>query len=160
MIQRIQTIFLLVALAINAAIFNFSLATIQYEGVSNDFTMMGLIDRGTGEYLYTNWLIPGLAISTILVALFAIFLFRKRSIQIKITQLALFFQTAFVVSIFYFVDQVSTELAKSQELIADNIEVAFSSGSWLSLFPFVFIFLAIRAISKDEKLIKAADRLR
>jgi hypothetical protein len=160
MIQRIQTVFLLVAIAINAALFNFSLAEIQYEGVFNDFTMMGLLDRGTGEYLYTNWLISGLAISTILVALFAIFLFRKRSVQIKITQLALFFQTAFVTSIFYFVDRLRTELAQSQELVAEKIEIIYSSGSWLSLFPFVFIFLAIRAISKDEKLIKAADRLR
>lgn len=160
MIQRIQTIFLLVAIAINAAIFNFSLATISYNSLPNDFTMMGLIDRSTGEYLYSNWLIPGLVISTILVSLFAIFLYKKRSIQIKIAQLALFFQTAFVASIFYFVDQVGAQLSASEELVADAVKVVYSSGTWLALFPFVFLFLAIRAISKDEKLIKAADRLR
>lgn len=158
MIQRIQTLFLLISIAINAAIFSFSLATINYNGLSNDFTIMGLIDRGTGEYIYSNWLIPGLAISSILVSLLAIFLYKKRSLQIKTAQLALFFQTAFVAVIFYFVDQVGQQLSVSEAL--DAIEITYSSGSWLALFPFIFLFLAIRNIQKDEKLIKAADRLR
>lgn len=158
MIQRIQTLFLLISIAINAAIFSFSLATINYNGLSNDFTIMGLIDRGTGEYIYSNWLIPGLAISSILVSLLAIFLYKKRSLQIKTAQLALFFQTAFVAVIFYFVDQVGQQLSVSKA--SDAIEITYSSGSWLALFPFIFLFLAIRNIQKDEKLIKAADRLR
>lgn len=160
MIQRIQTLFLLISIAINAAIFSFSLATINYNGLSNDFTIMGLIDRGTGEYIYSNWLIPGLAISSILVSLLAIFLYKKRSLQIKTAQLALFFQTAFVAVIFYFVDQVGQLLSTSEALTLDAIEITYSSGCWLALFPFIFLFLAIRNIQKDEKLIKAADRLR
>ncbi|MDB9776109.1 DUF4293 domain-containing protein, partial [Vicingaceae bacterium] len=126
----------------------------------NNFTLLGLIDSNTGTYLYTNWLIAGLAIATVLIGLLAIFLFKKRSLQIKITQLCLFFQTIFVVSIFYFVDQLQVKLMGIEELAADSLDVSYSSGSLLALIPFVFLFLAIRAISKDEKLIKAADRLR
>lgn len=160
MIQRIQTLFILLAIAVNIVIFNFDLAAFTYSGNINNFTLLGLIDSNTGTYLYTNWLIAGLAIVTILIGLLAIFLFKKRSFQIKITQLCLFFQTIFVVSIFYFVDQLQVKLMGSEELAADSLDVSYSSGSLLALIPFVFLFLAIRAISKDEKLIKAADRLR
>ena len=95
MIQRIQTLFILLAIAVNIVIFNFDLAAFTYSGNINNFTLLGLIDSNTGTYLYTNWLIAGLAIATILIGLLAIFLFKKRSLQIKITQLCLFFQTIF-----------------------------------------------------------------
>ena len=89
--------------------------------------------------------------------LLAIFLFKRRNIQIKTAQLALFFQTAFVAAIFFFVDQVSTKLAESANI---DVDVNYESGSWLALFPLIFLFLAIKAIKKDEKMIRAADRLR
>lgn len=157
MIQRIQTIYLLVAIAINAFIYSLTLATFNYESLSNVFSMFGLLDRETGEMLFENWLIPVLSISSILVSLLAIFLFKKRSLQVKTAQLALFFQTAFVASIFYFVDQVSSKLATTANF---EVGVVYETGSWLALFPFIFLFLAIKAIKKDEKLIRAADRIR
>jgi uncharacterized protein DUF4293 len=157
MIQRIQTIYLLVALAINAFVYSLTLATFNYHELSNVFSLFGLIDRETGEMLFENWLIPALSISSILVTLLAIFLFKRRNIQIKTAQLALFFQTAFVAAIFFFVDQVSTKLAESANI---DVDVNYESGSWLALFPLIFLFLAIKAIKKDEKMIRAADRLR
>jgi hypothetical protein len=157
MIQRIQTIYLLVAIAINAFIYSLTLATFNYKGLSNVFSLFGLLDRETGEMLFENSLIPVLSISSILVSLLAVFLFKKRSLQVKTAQLALFFQTAFVASIFYFVDQVSSKLAASANIAVD---VVYESGSWLALFPFIFLFLAIKSIKKDEKLIRAADRIR
>ena len=99
MIQRIQTIYLLVALAINAFVYSLTLATFNYQELSNVFSLFGLIDRETGEMLFENWLIPALSISSILVTLLAIFLFKIRNIQIKTAQLALFFQTALYLTI-------------------------------------------------------------
>jgi len=38
--------------------------------------------------------------------------------------------------------------------------VDYGVGAYLPLIPFVFIFLAIKAIKKDEALVRAADRIR
>ncbi len=157
MIQRIQTLFLLVAIALNAFVFSLNLAVINYQELTNIYDIFGLIDRESGEYIFSTWLTPAMCISSILVSIIAILLFKKRSLQIKMTQLALFFQTGFVVSIFYFVDRAATELIKTPEL---KVELTYDSGSWVALVPLIFIFMAIRGIKKDERLIRSADRLR
>jgi hypothetical protein len=38
--------------------------------------------------------------------------------------------------------------------------INFKAGAYLPLIQIVFVFLAQRAIGKDEELVKSADRLR
>lgn len=157
MIQRIQTLYLLVAIALNAFVFSLNLALFNYQELSNVYDIFGLIDRESGSYIFSTWMTPALSISSILISIVAILLFKKRSLQIKMAQLALFFQTALVASIFYFVDKAASELSKNPDFV---VELNYESGSWVAIVPLIFIFLAIRAIKKDERLIRAADRLR
>lgn len=136
MIQRVQTIWLLLA---SAAIF-LTLKTSFYSGTlftDNSFhSVMGIDNYGV--------MILTVALGT---ALFVnIFLFKHRMLQFRICIFALL---AECLIIFLYFNQIKK----------------FSNGNfslWCALHVFIllFIFLAARGVYKDEKLIKDSNRLR
>ncbi|HEY8690176.1 MAG TPA: DUF4293 family protein [Chitinophagaceae bacterium] len=136
MIQRVQTIWLLLA----AAAVMLSLKTSFYSGTlitDNSFhSIMGIDSYGV--------MILTVALGT---ALFVnIFLFKHRMLQFRICIFALL---AECLIIFLYFRQIKN----------------YSNGNFslwcaLHLFILLFIFLAARGIYKDEKLIKDSNRLR
>jgi len=136
MIQRVQTIWLLLA----AAAVMLSLKTSFYSGTlitDNSFhSIMGIDSYGV--------MILTVALGT---ALFVnIFLFKHRMLQFRICIFALL---AECLIIFLYFRQIKN----------------YSNGNFslwcaLHLFILLFIFLAARGIYKDEKLIKDSKRLR
>ena len=82
-------------------------------------------------------------------------MFKRRQVQVKLSQLLLLVQVGFLVAIFFTVDGTVTSLPQ-----LENPVVHYSVGAYLALIPLVFIFLAIKAIKKDEALVRAADRIR
>ena len=136
MIQRVQTIWLLLA---SAAVM-LSLKTSFYSGTlitDNSFhSIMGIDSYGV--------MILTVALGT---ALFVnIFLFKNRMLQFRICIFALL---AECLIIFLYFSQIKN----------------YSNGNFslwcaLHLFILLFIFLAARGIYKDEKLIKDSNRLR
>ena len=75
--------------------------------------------------------------------IFSIFQFRNRNRQIIINQISkLFLSFAFIIIIF------------------QRGELNFTIGLFLFIIPYLLIILANYLIRKDEKLVKAADRIR
>ncbi len=136
MIQRIQSLWLLLAAACAFAGFKFPF----YSGTNA---------KGLAPYELNateNFL---LMLSTIVVgglALVTIFLFKKRTLQLRFSVLGILME-ALLIFLYY-------------------REVATFSGGTLSLTSILHsiivlaFFLAARAINKDEKLVKDSDRLR
>lgn len=138
MIQRIQSVWLLLAAVFTAITFRFPF----YNG---DW----LMDNVQAPVDLNAQTTPWLTIVTILtgaLAFAAIFLFGNRSFQLKLTYAGLFFSIGLLV--LYFLELKN-----------------FSSGSialWC-IFEFAitaFYILAIRGILSDKKLLKSLDRLR
>src|SRR5690606_16175159 len=100
----------------NAFVFSFPLANFNYKGISNTYSIFGLLDRESGEMIFTSWITPSLAISSMLLCLVAILLFKRRGGQVKMAQLALVFQTAFVAAIFFFIDKTAVELGRGVDM--------------------------------------------
>ncbi len=157
MIQRIQTIWLLLASVLMFALFLFPY--LQFAGadglgqalkVSGTY---GIVD-GQPVRIANSWL---LAAATILIGLFPLYIvfqFKNRKKQINLIRLAML-AVALLGGWFYFnVDQAMT--AAGQTLAVANIGVGFF------LLPLVLIlfWMASSAIQKDEKLVRSADRLR
>ena len=90
-----------------------------------------------------------------MVPLVVVFMFKKRQLQIKLSQLNLVIQAALVAATLFIIDGVATELTMEGEPI-----VEYEAGAFLTIVPIVFLYLAIRFIKKDEALVRAADRIR
>lgn len=145
MIQRKQSIWLLLAALLNAAVFlgaNFSMETrIQNVLQTNRYTVL--------QHLPSTLFI----LAAIVLALIAIFLFRKRPLQMKISLLALLATMAYC-----FINWM-----RIKEIFANNKMISNYSFGLASITPYfaiVFILLACLGIRKDEKLVKSLDRLR
>ena len=136
MIQRIQSLWLLLAAACAFTSFKFS----YYSGTKvNDIVLHELNATSTFLLMITTIAVAGLA-------LINIFLFKKRILQLRLCVLGILLEA---VLIFLYYREVSTFIQGTYSLTAilhSVIVLAF--------------FLAARAINKDSKLLKESNRLR
>jgi len=153
--QRIQTLYLFLAICLNMAVFSIDLAELKFNELYNNFSIFGLTDADSGVQLYSYVPLVILCALSMLVSVIIIFMFKKRQLQIKLAQLNLFLQVGFVVAIFFMVEGAATSLP-----IDETPEIIYDAGAFLSIIPLLFLFLAIRSTKKDEALVRAADRIR
>jgi membrane protease YdiL (CAAX protease family) len=146
MIQRVQSIFLAIALIMCLLLFYFPV----YRFI-NDAS-------GNPELTATDYRILGKnALLTILNAIVAtltfisIFLFKNRNIQVRIVNLALLLTAVLTGLLFFVADTLSGGM---------NQRVEFIAGSYLPIITMICLFIAVRFIKRDEELVRSADRLR
>jgi hypothetical protein len=84
-------------------------------------------------------------------ALIAIFCYKNRNLQIRISNLALLLDCIFIGLLFFSADSMSSTL---------NTKVHYLYGSYLPVITAILLFAAIRYIKRDEALVRSADRLR
>lgn len=145
MIQRIQSVWLLLAALCSAGLFYLS----YYKAV---FIANG-VERL--EYLRATSHIPSLLILivAVLLPLVAIFSFKNRKKQVNMTMLGMVATIGFMALMVMRVSNINN----SDPLPSDG---SYQIGFVLPVLAIVFLFLAIRGIKKDEKLVKSLDRLR
>lgn len=136
MIQRIQTIWLLLAAAASFG----SLKLSFYSGKKGT-VLFEELTGSTGSFLLLI-----LSVAVALLSVVSIFLFKNRKLQMRLALAGLAVQLAVL---FFYFKQAAT----------------FTEGNYTltSIFSFVipaFLILAAVGIRKDEKLIKSMDRLR
>ncbi len=135
MIQRIQSVYLLiVAVLFTILIFMPSLGVIPCK-----------CDLNCSIFLQSNFLFF-LRIIIVAVSILSIFLYKKRKVQIRLTIFSII-----LISIYY----VPLILYISPETFFH-----FIIPIALPFIGIIFSFLALRAIKKDEALIRSLDRIR
>lgn len=151
MIQRIQSVYLLLVFIGCSALFFLPIAYFK----SYEFFIYGVKEIGSnfpsGQY---NKFIPLIILNAIvgLLALFIIFKFNNRHLQIKLVRLNILLNTILIAAIFfYYIENISIELlAKTNYTIYSAIPII----------TLLLLILCIGALYKDEKLVKSTDRLR
>jgi len=156
--QRIQTLYLFIAMLMNSAIFWLSLATVYLDNVAFRFDMYTLSNVETGEVIDSTLILAILGALTIVLSISSIASFKKRQIQIKLSQFNLLVQAGFLAAIFFIVDGTVNTITGDMNVSESVID--YQIGAYLALLPLIFIFMAIKAIKKDEALVRAADRIR
>lgn len=145
MIQRIQSVWLLIAALLCTGLFYFDL----YRG--------HLITNGTDTlvHLRVNDHFPSLLLALVLVALplVAIFLFKKRKQQRGLAMLAIIANIGFIAMMIMRVGNFN-----SQSPAPTNC--TYWIGAVLPIIAIIFLVMAMSGIRKDEKLVKSLDRLR
>lgn len=150
MIQRIQSVYLLiVTILLIVAMFLPVGSFVTAEGNIYEFTNLG-VDLGNATDS-SPWGMFAILLLSAIVAFATIFLFRNRMLQIRMT----IFNIVLLVG--YYITFVAFMLILQSRL---NASYGLSWGLCLPLIAIILNYLAVRAIGKDEFLVKAADRLR
>lgn len=146
MIQRIQTIFLFLAVVFSGVLFFLPVASFGVGAEVVKLSVFGTETQNTLLLLIFN-------ILALLVPLVTIFLYKKRELQLKLSSLTVFLNSVLVGLIFLY---YSTNI--QEKLAAETI--VYLLGTYIPLINMVLSILAMRWIKKDIELIKSVDRLR
>lgn len=143
MIQRIQSLWLLLAALLVLGLFLLPSFTGRVEGVEASVYATGIKLKTGGQQ---NLLLLMSTLMAAVISLVNIFNYRNRSLQKRI---AILNMLLLVLLLFWYF-----QLGKTLE--ASKIGI----GIFLPMAAILFSFLAIKGIQFDEKLIRSADRLR
>ena len=146
MIQRIQTIFLVLAAAGIFSVFALPFATTPEAIPTSQFFADADYDVQDHIAMLILFVLAGLLTAG------AIFLFNNRPLQTKVTLFGLIANILALVAtaVLYIKFSVDTGTVEPQD----------GFGFYLPVVGLIFSFLAMRFIKKDEKLVRSADRLR
>lgn len=162
MLQRIQTLFLAVALGTIAACFFIPFWTYNSSSgsFSIDVTLFGInYIRGSADTVFINTepikTLPLIVIAGVnaILAIAGIFYYKNRTTQIKINNYNMFLTLIFIGTIYLWIPYMV-------EQRIPNADAVWNYGLILPLLTFLSLLFANRFIKKDEKLVKSADRLR
>jgi hypothetical protein len=147
MIQRIQTLYLLVSAILIAFLFVLPFAEIAKDGAIYLFNYKGIILDGVVKE-------NGMAISVLIGIILALHGFAILSYKNRIRQMRVIVFTILIMlglfGMFFFFTYYSFSGAK----------VSFNIGMVFPLVAIILDYLAIRSIGKDEALIRSIDRIR
>lgn len=149
MIQRIQTVYLLLASLLGAFLVFFNPHLWRARLINNTYRYFP--DQSDYQYFYFI-----LTMIITLLAFICIFLFKKRKLQFRLTLLNFFFSIGLVVLQYFLIEEMKDGLTMDQMLNSST----YLPAAFLSIPIIILLFLAARGIRKDEKLLRSLDRLR
>lgn len=155
MIQRIQSIFLFLAFASALAVFFFPIASLLGEFYYVKLTVFEVVEQAQYDMVWPNTL-PLAAVMglTGLLSFVVIFIYKNRTAQMRLIRFAMLLNIVFLALIFFYY------IPELESIIDTTADYVTEVGIYLSIVPLIFLVLALRYIRKDQKLIRAADRLR
>jgi len=187
MIQRIQSLWLALAVVCIGLCFFLPVAKYQYndkpadgQRVESQFGLMGGETPDLHKQLASGepvvvcapmvekmpaWPLLTLAIAAGVIGLVCIFLFKNRRLQMRLAALGFMATLIYVFLLFFwavdkYADVLSGDGMLKTFLEGAKPEVSWCAGAFVPMAALVFFFLAQRAIRKDEMMVRAADRLR
>lgn len=154
MIQRIQSLYLLIAAALAAVTLFVPLALFADNGSEVVMTAFALRDS-EGTVVQTTIYMGILLSLSALLPLVTIFLFRRRMLQVRlcIVGIVVLLGSLVMTGIYCY---LGMSAVASQPFGAGNLRPALA----LPLVAIIFMLLAARAIFKDELLVRSLDRIR
>lgn len=170
MIQRIQSVYLALAMLLVSLLFSLTLCDFHLpDGDIAVMKMYGFV----GHYQYLNQhvvsayrfpLLLLMASALFILLSVTLFSYRNRTRQIKLCTVAFFINILLLGFLFFSPDIISNKISISLDLGLDKQAARkMTHYQWASFFPFlslIFINLASRRIKKDEALIRSAEHLR
>ena len=152
MIQRVQTLYLLLATAMMSLTLFLPLATIVCGGnelVLKAFTLSGLEDV---ESVLPVYLGAFLAVTTALL-LVIIFIYKKRMVQIRlcVSAIVLLLGSAALIGLYCY---------RLCDLLTSDLVFTLGFASLMPVVAIIPVVLAIRGIARDEALVRSLDRIR
>lgn len=149
--QRIQTVWLVLAFAAMIAFLFLPIgifATPQGNWIMYNWSTRPLIGVGT---VMNHWGLFVLTLIIALLSLYIVFLYKKRKLQMRLTMLGMLLTVGYLV--YYTVEAVKLTNAL-------QASYGFKFALALPIITIILLFMARRAIRKDEVLVRMSNRLR
>lgn len=164
MVQRVQTLFLLGVIICMALVIVFPIWEKTNPETGFKCTLDAFYwqeyqqnksDRTTWELTFTKptFYLAGIGAIICLIALYSIFQFKKRTMQVKLGALNAFLLMAYIATATYFIYQGENKMGM-------EIRGIFKPGYFLPLGAMILNSMANRFIKKDEDLVRSVDRIR
>ena len=158
MIQRIQTVFIILSFLAAVAMFFFPFAGVYADLSTYKLYVYGFKDMVPGEESVFSFMtvLPLLLanIFTAGLALVSVFLYKNRILQLRFVRLALFTNVILIGLIFFVYARIVENKLGASPMYLDE------AGIYFPLIVLIFLILANRFIIKDERLVRSIDRLR
>lgn len=157
MIQRIQTLYLILAIVACGLLFHtfFAMGKLADEAPVVLEAASGTTFADGKFTIQDNLVITLLGVLGILMAIITIFLYRKRKLQEQLV-------SAFIL-IALLINGLSLYIMYNDlQAVQANVNTGFEIGigTFLPAIALIAGFLALRGIRKDDKIVKSMDRLR
>ena len=156
MIQRIQTIFLILVVILGISMFFAPLASfvsdLHYLKLYV-FNLENMVPGSEIRFGFTT-ILPLLLfnLAVTLISAYTIFSYKNRVLQIKLVRFCMLLIMFMIVGIFFlYPNLIEKQVEGSTE---------FGISAYIPLLSLLFLYLANRYIMKDEKLVRSIDRLR
>ena len=144
MIQRIQSIYLLIATLLSGGLIFLLNLWVTEQGVK----FFALDSLSSDNLVLASVFV--LFIASAVLTLITIFQFKKRQLQFVLGRLSILINFILVGILVYFAQNLSGEIKISEKGI----------GLLIPILTILLVVLANKAIKKDEELVKSVDRLR
>ena len=149
MIQRIQSVYLAIAIICLALLFIFPFSS--YPGM--EFNLMELTNSSESGVKILYPLVVNVMISIILSVL-SIISFKNRKRQQLFNKINFVVLLVLLIVMFWDFNTIASQLP------IERSDISFGVGLFLPIVALISLLMANRAISQDEKLIKSMDRIR
>ena len=153
MIQRIQTLYLLIATALMSVSIFTPIARF-FDG-SQEYTLTAFALRDAAGAVAQPAIYMGILLALAgLLPFIVIFLFKNRQLQIRLcaAEVVMLIGSMAVMGIYYYLSNRIFDAA--------NGIISIKVGIAMPLIAVIFVILAIRAIFRDEVLVRSLDRVR
>lgn len=153
MIQRIQSIYLLLAAAVDAVLFFVPVASFISADNIIPFYAFGIDFEISIKFISELAAVPLIVLVSmvVLLPLINIFLFKKRKLQMRLCIFAILLNLGLVGLLYFYISTFAGELLAS---------IQYNYPAVMPLIAVVLNYLAFRAVRKDEALIRSIDRIR
>lgn len=154
MIQRIQSVYLFVAIVLTLCLFCFPYVEVLNGEIAYATTTCHLSPVAVG---LSKAVMAPIAIVTclaVVICFITLFTFRNRTRQMKLTKISIYLQ--FLI----FATMIAYIIGLLKALCADNLQFNLCFPMIFPIVNIILLVLAHRGIKKDDDLVKSADRLR
>ena len=157
MIQRIQSILLLLASGAMGALFTPFMSFAKMIRGQSDAP-----ELSDGQFTVTdNTVLIAITVIATIGFLIALFLFRNRKLQVNIAQFSALLSVCLLgYAYFLFSKIVPSIKSVNIDAISSGINIGYGIGIAAPILAVILSIIAIRFIRKDENLVRSADRLR
>jgi hypothetical protein len=155
MLQRIQTLYLLIVLVLSSITVFSPVAELIAKDTATlyEISWKGIcfIEKGKEISVSSVWALTAISAMVPIVTLITIFLYKKRILQIRLSIFNIVILAGYYILLFIYL------LPAAKTLHAEWSLKIFSAFPLINI---ILVILALRAIAKDEALIKSLNRLR
>lgn len=154
MIQRVQTLYWLFSIVMLCTFYFFPIAEYIHQNTTLALNLYQLKDTEGNTIQKVGYHFPLLLSFLIILNIVNILFFKKRKWQIRLSSFSLLLHIIFLLYVFYYIDHLPQMLS-----LTDNLTIRYQWSFVFILISMIMQLTAIRAVRRDEHLIRSSEHI-